>query len=236
VSSVRNTLVIVLLFIACGIRMFGQELPDKPQRKDEGQKPHVNWLYGAYVPKDVPLRTMTVPDRFRLYVAQTFTTTGIYVKTAFLSITDQATNTPSEWGDGGSGFGKRVASNHATSMIQNSFSAVGNGLLRYEPRYDICKCSGTWPRVRHALIRNFLTYNRTEREWRPQIPLYAAAAGTGILSGTWLPDNKTHWSRASRSIVVQATFGSLSNLVGEFAPEIKRMLKRNKSAAGDAPR
>jgi hypothetical protein len=221
------------LVLASGIPILGQELPDKPQRKDERQKPHVNWLYGAYVPKDVPLRTLNVPDRFRLYVAQTFTTPGIYAKTIVLSIGDQQTNSPSQWGDGASGFGKRIASNHVHSIIQNSFSAVGNGLLRFEPRYDVCKCSGAWPRTRHALIRNFLTYNRTEKEWRPQIPLYAAAAGTGVLSGTWRPDEKSSWSRASRSIVIQAGFGSLSNLVGEFAPEIKRILKRDKSKEAD---
>jgi hypothetical protein len=112
-------------------------------------------------------------------VRQTILTSGVYLKTAAFAIPDQLNNSPSEWDGGFGAYGQRLASRYGQFAIQNTFSAAGNHLLRYEPRYDRCRCSGTWPRVRHALVRNFVTYNATERERRPQLPMYGAALGAG---------------------------------------------------------
>ena len=38
------------------------------------QQINVNWFYGSYVPKDVPLKSLTTGERFKLYKRQTFTT------------------------------------------------------------------------------------------------------------------------------------------------------------------
>src|SRR6202167_5999768 len=43
----------------------------------------VNWVYGAYIPKDAPIVPLTGKERFKLYLRQTYTTPGIYVKTGF---------------------------------------------------------------------------------------------------------------------------------------------------------
>jgi len=124
----------------------------------------VNWLYGAYVPKEAPLVSLTVHQREKLFMRQTFTTPGIYIKSGFLALLDQASGEPYEWGGGLDGYRRRVASNYARTAIQNVFSTAGNAALRYEPRYDRCHCVGFGSRTKHALIRNFLTYNRTEKE------------------------------------------------------------------------
>jgi hypothetical protein len=88
----------------------------------------VNWLYGAYIPKDVPIVALNGSKRFKLYVRQTYTTPGIYIKTGFFAVHDQVRNSPSAWGDDFSGFAKRVGSNQATNIIQNSFTSLGQGL------------------------------------------------------------------------------------------------------------
>ena len=49
-----------------------------------GQQLPVNWLYGAYVPTEAPLESLSDADRWKLYVRMSFTTPGIYIKTAFL--------------------------------------------------------------------------------------------------------------------------------------------------------
>jgi hypothetical protein len=49
----------------------------------------VNWLYGAYIPKDVPIFALNGPERFKLYIRQTYTTPGIYIKTGFFALHDQ---------------------------------------------------------------------------------------------------------------------------------------------------
>jgi hypothetical protein len=187
---------------------------------------NVNWLYGAYVPKDVPLEPLTPAKRGRLYVRQTFLTSGVYAKTLAFAIADQLHNAPPEWDGGFEAYGKRLASRYGQFAIQNTFAAAGNALLRYEPRYDRCRCSGTWPRVRHALVRNFVTYNNTERERRPQIGLYGGAMIAGLISSTWKPGEPSAWMEAYSSVVTQVAFGSFANVIGEFAPEIRGLIKR----------
>jgi hypothetical protein len=193
------------------------------------QQLQVNWLYGAYVPKDVPLEALTNHQRFQLFLRQSFTTPGVYVKTALFSLSDQAADTPPEWGDGFGGFAKRVGSRYGQFVTQNALAGMGNGLLGFEPRYDRCKCNGFWPRTRHALIRNFVTYDRTEQHLRPQLGMYGGAFGGGVIAGTWAPDSPNLLARGYQGVITQAAFGVAANWVGEFAPDIKRMLQRNKS-------
>jgi len=193
------------------------------QRREEQLK--VNFLYGAYVPKDAPLLSLTGHQRAHLFVLQTFTTPGIYVKTAFLALVNQASGTPYEWGGGVEGFGRRAASIYARSSMQNVFSTAGNAVLQYEPRYDRCRCTGFGPRTKHALMRNFITYNKTEKELRPQFALYLAAFGAGMLSSLWMPKGRL-WTDGWQGVQTQVGLGMLSNWIAEFAPEIERRLKR----------
>jgi len=196
--------------------------------QDNSKALQVNWLYGAFVPKDAPLTSLTNAQRGKLYLRQTYIGYGPYLKTAFFAVGDQITNSPPEWGGGIGGFGKRTASRFGTFTIQNTFSAAGNLLLRYEPRYDRCRCSGVGQRVRHAFVRNFVTYNHTEREYRPQIALYAGAMGAGMISSTWQPEASAAWRVGYQSMITQAAFGSFANLAAEFAPEITRIIRIRK--------
>jgi len=197
---------------------------------NDSEKIQVNWLYGAFVPKDVPLTPLTNSQRGKLYLRQTYFGWGPYLKTGFFAVGDQITNSPPEWGGGIDGFGRRAASRYGTFAIQNTFSAAGNLLLRYEPRYDRCHCSGIGGRVRHAVVRNFVTYNRTEVEHRPQIALYAGAMGAGMISSIWQPQSPATWRVGYQSMITQAAFGSFANLVAEFAPEITRVIGIRKAS------
>ena len=145
----------------------------------------VNWIYGSYIPKGAPIIPLTGKERFKLYIRQTYTTPGIYVKTGLFAIHDQATETQPSWGDGASGFAKRLGSLHAGNVIQNSLTAMGNAAVGFEPRYDRCRCEGAWPRIRHAVVRNFITYGGADdKAIRPQIMSYAAAFGAGVPVGS----------------------------------------------------
>jgi hypothetical protein len=204
------------------------EKPSSPEAKSNPEL-QVNWLYGAYVPKDVPLHALSNHQRFQLFVRQSFTTPGVYAKTAFFSLADQASNSPPEWGDGFGGYAKRTGARYGQFVTQNALSGMGNALLGFEPRYDRCKCTGFWPRTRHAVLRNFLTYNRTEKELRPQLASYSAAFGAGVVAGTWEPGNPNLVTKGIQGITTQAAFGICANWLGEFAPDIKRVLQKNKS-------
>lgn len=188
----------------------------------------VNWLYGAYVPKDAPLVALNGRERFKLYIRQTYTTPGIYIKTGFFAVHDQVRGTPPEWGDDFSGFAKRVGSNQAINVIQNSFTSLGQGMVGWEPRYDRCRCTGGWLRFRHAFVRNFITYGGDEQSKRPNIMPFAAAFGAGAIGATWNPGNPTVTVKGYQSAITQAWVGVLVNGIGEFAPDIKKKLTKRK--------
>jgi hypothetical protein len=210
----------------------GQEPANAPQASDASVNATlpVNWVYGAYIPKDVPIVPLNGEQRFKLYLRQTYTTPGIYVKTGFFAIHDQAKETEPEWGDGASGFAKRLGSLQAGNVIQNSLTALGNAAVGFEPRYDRCRCDGTWPRIRHAVVRNFITYGGGDDKaiW-PQIMSYAAAFGAGVTVASWEPDQSSVLTRGYQSMVTQAWVGVVVDALAEFAPDIKRMLHKNKS-------
>jgi hypothetical protein len=149
-------LAIPLLVPAC-IAQEPAKAPEIPVTSVNTTLP-VNWIYGAYIPKGAPMQPLTGHQRFKLYLRQTYTTPGIYVKTALFSIHDQVNETEPDWGDGASGFAKRVGSLQAGNIIQNSLTALGNAAVGFEPRYDRCRSEGTWPRIRHAVVRNIITY------------------------------------------------------------------------------
>jgi hypothetical protein len=213
----------ILLLLVCSTPCWAQD----PHRgtKTDSSAIHVNWLYGAYVPREIELKPLTGHERMELYTRQTYKPWGIYVKTALFATGDQASNSPPEW-DGGGGYAKRFASRYGQFAVQNTLSSAGNYLLGYEPRYDRCRCAGAWLRIRHALWRNFVTYGPTTQDKRPQIALYAAAMGAGMIGSVWKPGPSQPLRNGYQAALTQAAFGSLTNILGEFAPEIGRMLKR----------
>ena len=143
------------------------------------------WIEGVYVRRDQPVTTLTGAERRTIYLRQTLTTPGAYLKRGFGAVIDQASGTPRQWDDGWGGYAERFASREGQFITANSLAALGNAKLGYEVRYDKCKCDGLWPRTRHALMRNLMTYDRSEEHLRPQWALYGGAFGGGAVSVLW---------------------------------------------------
>ena len=180
------------------------------------------WISGVYIGKDQPLITPTSNEREDIYLRQTLTTPGAYMKRMFAAGIDQARGTPSQWDDGWGGYAERFASREGQFITANTLAALGNAKLGYEVRYDQCKCEGVWPRTKHAIIRNFLTYDRSEEHMHPQWALYGGAFGGGMLATAWKPSPKNAWSNGALAMVGQAGYGTLLNFITEFSREINR--------------
>jgi hypothetical protein len=222
----RCCLILVLFIPVCSAQV--ASIPGSTESAMAQNQLPVNWLYGAYIPKDAPLVALDGNERFRLFIRQSFTTPGIYIKTGFFAIHDQVRNSPPEWGDGLEGFAKRVGTRQTQFLLQNSFTSLGNAMVGWEPRYDRCKCDGFWPRTRHAIVRNFVTYDRSEKHLRPQLMPYVGSFGAGVIVATWQPGDPDYLVKGYQSAVTQAWVGSLINVLGEFAPDITRKLKKHK--------
>jgi hypothetical protein len=186
------------------------------------------WLTGPYVGRNRQPVPLTAAQRQRIYLQQTLTTPSAYFKRMFVAGVDQLRESPPEWGEGWGGYGKRFASREGQFIAANSLAALGNAALGYEPRYDQCRCSGFWLRTRHALVRNFLTYNQSEQELRPQWALYGGAFGGGVISTAWRPHPRNALVNGGLGMLGQAGYGALLNFFTEFAGDINRKLGAKK--------
>lgn len=178
------------------------------------------WITGVFIGKNEPLVSPTTKQREEIYLRQTLTTPGAYMKRAFGALIDQARGTPSQWDDGWGGYAERFASREGQFITANSLAALGNAKLGYEVRYDRCRCRGLWPRTRHAIIRNLLTYDRSEEHLRPQLALYGGAFAGGLVATSWKPRNQSALSNGGYAVLGQLGYGTLLNFVTEFAKEI----------------
>jgi hypothetical protein len=180
------------------------------------------WITGVYVPADLPMISLTAKERREIYLRQTLTTPGAYMKRAFGAVIDQASGTPRQWDDGWGGYAERFASREGQFITANTLAALGNAKLGYEVRYDQCKCEGLWPRTRHAIVRNLMTYDRSEKHRRPQWALYGGAFGGGAVSVAWKAGSPNAFSEGARAMGGQLAWGTLLNFVTEFSREINR--------------
>lgn len=182
------------------------------------------FLVGAYVSRNRKLVTLTGKQRRELYLQQVVLTPGAYLKRAFDAGFDQARGVPRQWDDGVPGYMERWWSREGQFIAANSLAALGDAKLGYEPRYDQCRCRGFGPRMRHAFLRNFVTYDRSERYWRPQWALYGGAFGGGMIATAWKPKPLNVFGQGAYGMVGQAGWGILANFFTEFAVDINRKL------------
>lgn len=182
------------------------------------------WVTGVFVGTGQPLIPLTKSERRTIYLQQTLLTPGAYTKRMFAALIDQARGAPSQWGGGFGGYSKRFASREGQFITANTLAAWGNEKLKYEPRYDQCRCSGFWPRTRHAIVRNFLTYNESEQELHPQWALYGGSFGGGLISTAWKPHPRNAFAEGGRAMLGQAGYGVLLNIFIEFSTDINRKL------------
>jgi hypothetical protein len=186
------------------------------------------WFTGAYVGKNRKLVPLTPQERKDIYLQQTLTEPSDYFKRMFAAGIDQARGAPRQWQGGIGGYGERFASREGQFIAANSLTALANAKLHYEPRYDQCRCTGFKLRTRHAILRNFFTYNESETELRPQWGLYSGAFGGGLISTAWKPHPRNAFAEGGRAMAGQAGYGVLLNFFIEFAGDINRKLGSRK--------
>jgi hypothetical protein len=186
------------------------------------------WFTGAFVPKNRTPKPLTAEQRKRIYLTETLTRPGDYFKRAFAAGIDQARGSPYQWDDGWGGYGERFASREGQFIASNSLAALANAGLGYDPRYDQCRCSGFWPRTKHAIWRNFVTYDSSEQHLRPQLGLYAGAFSGGVISAAWKPAPRNAVTEGTRAALEQGGYGALLNIFIEFAGEINKKLGSKK--------
>lgn len=169
------------------------------------------------------------PGRMRLFVDDTVLSPTLAPRLAFSAALDQRADSPSAWGDGAGGYGKRLAGRAGLAMSQLAVQHGTAAALKLDPRGDQtrCGCKNPFKRAGYAATRAFFTRDARGRAV-PNVPVVAGAAGGALIARAWYPRNEGPGRDAARFAAMSLVGQAGANVFREFSPELKRLVKREK--------
>ena len=173
-----------------------------------------------------PFMALSVSDKLSYQVQQSVGPLALLGEAAYAGIL-QGLDTPTEWGQGGSGYGKRFGSTMACSGIHSALAFGLDSTLHEDPRYFRYGTGGFWRRTGHALRGTILTRTDKGTEtlsvWR-----LGSAYGAAYLSNQWYPGRLNTVGLGFSEGSLQLGFDLARNLASEFGPDLKRKMLRRK--------
>ena len=130
----------------------------------------------------------TEKTRLRNYFFDAF---GPYpiIGAAFGAGLSQAGNTPPDWEQGATGYGKRFGSDFGIAAVTTTARYGLARAFREDTLYYRCECKGLFPRLSHAVVSSFTSRRGNDGHRVFSFPaLIAPYAGTFTAVYGWYPD------------------------------------------------
>jgi hypothetical protein len=173
-----------------------------------------------------PFVALSVSDKLDYQIKQSIGPLAILGDAAYAGIL-QGLDTPTEWGQSGSAYGRRLGSTMACSGIHSSLAFGLDSTLHEDPRYFRSGGGGLWRRTGHAFRGTVLTHTDRGTEtlsiWR-----FGSAYGAAYLSNQWYPGRLNTVGLGFSEGSLQLGFDVVKNLASEFGPDLKRRMLRRK--------
>ncbi len=169
---------------------------------------------------------ITPSERFRWVVAGNLGPRSLGVGVLKASW-DTAWNTPSEWNQSWSGFGKRFVNREVQVGISNSIEAGLGAVWGEDVRYFRSRRTGIWARTGYAAKTTFLAPRRNG-ELAPAWAYYIGAVGNNLIANAWLPDSATGVGDTTWRISNGLLGRFAGNLWFEFWPEVRERIFERK--------
>ncbi len=176
-------------------------------------------VFAAGALAQAPGDRFSLGDRLRFHAERVAGPGALFTAAAGAGI-GQWRDEPSEWGQGGTGYGRRIGNHAAANALKQAISFGAGAALREDPRYFRSGRKGFWPRARSAIERTFLVPGQDGGEGVAYSRL-VGAYGAGFLSNTWYPGRGGNPGEAvlRGSIMLGGDVGG--NFFREFWPDIK---------------
>jgi hypothetical protein len=173
-----------------------------------------------------PFVALGMNDKLSYHLKQSVGPLALVGSAAYAGIL-QAADTPTEWGQGGSGYAKRLGSTVACSGLHGALAFGLDSALHEDPRYFRSARGGFWRRAGHAFRGTILTHTDKGTEtlslWR-----FGSAYGAAYLSNQWYPGRLNTVGLGFAEGSLQLGFDFAGNLGAEFWPDLKRKILRRK--------
>lgn len=176
--------------------------------------------------KDVP--PLSTGEKFKVVARGSFD----YVQIpwcAFLAGISQAENSEPGFGQGAEGYGKRLGSNLADGTIENFMTgAVLPSMLHQDPRFFELGRGGFMNRSEYAVSRIFVTRTDSGKHQFNFSEIFGSAIAAGISTYSYHPHADRTLPNTASVWGTQVGYDSVTYVVKEFWPDIRRKLSRRK--------
>jgi len=173
---------------------------------------------------------LTAAEKFRVTARGSFDPVEYFWYGALAGIS-QAENSEPGFGQGAAGYGKRYASYFADGTIENfTTAAILPSLLHQDPRYFQMGEGGFWRRAAYAMSRIYVTRTDSGHNQFNYSEILGSAAAAGISTFTYHPRGDRNMLNAMSVWGTQVGYDTLTLVVREFWPDIRRKLRKPKSA------
>jgi hypothetical protein len=169
---------------------------------------------------------LTVGQKFKVVTRGSFD----YIQVpwyAFLSGISQAENSEPGYGQGAQGYGKRFGAAFADGTIENYITgAILPSLLRQDPRFFQSGQGGFWHRTGYAVSRTVVTRTDSGHEQFNFSEVFGSAVSAAISTYSYHPSADRTLSNTASVWGTQVGYDTITIVVKEFWPDIRRKLKK----------
>lgn len=147
----------------------------------------------------------------------------------FLAGVGQAENSEPGFGQGAQGYGKRFGASFADGTIENYLTgAILPSVLRQDPRFFQSSQGGFWRRTGYAISRIFVTRTDSGHEQFNYSEVVGSAASAAISTYSYHPSGDRTLSNTASVWGTQVGYDTITIVVKEFWPDIRRKLSKKK--------
>jgi hypothetical protein len=172
---------------------------------------------------------LTAGQKFKVVARSTFD----YVEFpwyGFLAGVSQAENSEPGYGQGAQGYGKRYGAAFADGTIENFWtSAILPSMLHQDPRFFQDGKGGFWHRTGYAVSRIFITRTDSGNSQFNYSEIVGSAMAAGISTYAYHPHADKTLSNTASVWATQVGYDTITIVVKEFWPDIRRKLRKDKS-------
>ena len=176
--------------------------------------------------KDVP--PLTTKQKFSVVAKGSFD----YIQIpwyGFLSGISQAEDSEPGYGQGAEGYGKRFGAAFADGTIENFMTgAILPSLLHEDPRFFESEQGTFAHRTGYAISRIFVTRTDSGREQFNYSEIFGSALSAGISTYSYHPRADRTVSNTISVWGTEVGYDTITIVVKEFWPDIRRKLQKNK--------
>jgi hypothetical protein len=228
---VRHYLLILLAISVSGLR--AQNSPADPTQPAAPVVPVEDKRAYGVLPNyrtaeaSSPFKALTGKQKLTIAAKDSFDG-AVYPTALIMSVIYQAENANPSFGQGFKGYAKRAGTAFGDQMIGNMMTeGVMPALLHEDPRYFRIDHGTFGHRLLYSISRTFVTTTDSNHRTFNFAEWGGNSVATGI-SNFYYRDGRT-WEDNTQRLLVQCGTDTLSNVLKEFWPDVKRRLTRKKN-------